>query len=46
MIAVYGDHGLGQRSNETFQEMCAGFGPNEITFVNLLTALAHSGNEL
>lgn len=44
MIAIYGNHNLGQRADETFHDMCSsGIVPNEITFVNLLNALAHSG---
>lgn len=44
MIMIYGDRKLGQRANEAFRNMCGGgIVPNKITFVNLLSSLAHSG---
>ncbi|XP_056160715.1 pentatricopeptide repeat-containing protein At4g33170-like [Syzygium oleosum] len=44
MIAVYGNHGLGERAIEIFEQMLAmGVRPDSITFVGLLIACNHAG---
>ncbi|CAL1414751.1 unnamed protein product [Linum trigynum] len=44
IIAGYGNHGLGNRALELFQDMKAeGMRPDSVTFLTLLTACNHSG---
>lgn len=44
MIAAFGNHGLGDRALEIFEQMkAAGIRPDSITFVGLLIACNHSG---
>lgn len=44
MLSAYGEHGEGARARDLFKWMLQkGIKPNDITFVNLLNAYAHSG---
>ncbi|KAF7837997.1 pentatricopeptide repeat-containing protein [Senna tora] len=44
MIAAFGNHGLGDRAVEVFEQMKArGIKPDSVTFVGLLIACNHSG---